>query len=283
MLRLFFCLLIVTCFGRTFSQNRFYLRPVIDSKICKANSDFVKPISPHYFEFKFKPFVWTGGLDLGLMIGYQFNKNRTRIETGLQQMRTVSAWELSFSEYIPASNGGAFIKSNLGSIGGPRGILFPALLSTQIFYWDSLKLNRAKSFSLHCNLLLGINVYHKNERKYLYTIDKSVLLSPTTNMTVESYRYYAPSPRYIIPEFGLSLDVRKKQKEWFTLAMYYMLRIGRYGLTSQHLFARITDVSAGSSILYHYALSSRGNGLIIEISKKIFYPTPKRAATFIKE
>ena len=260
------------------------MRPVVGTKACISYSEFGKPISPFYFDFKIKTFAWTERMDIGVMAGYRFNKNRTQIEFGIRQSSEVSGWELAYSEYVPSSSGsGDFINSRISAKNGPEGIIIPFLLSTQIAYWDSLKLNKASTFSLHCNFIFGINIYHRDK---IYRSDNTygtAMISPVIHMKIEAATGAYKAPHYILPELGFSLALRKKQKEWATIACYYMLRIGRHGLFGQHISIYIADSSTGNSIRYNYDSSGRGSGLLLEISKKIFYPQPKRGPRFIKE
>jgi hypothetical protein len=281
---IFLFLFLTTCFGRAFSQNRFYLRPAVETGYCKTHP-LRSSLSPPWYKFKTKRFVWTQGVDVGIILGYQFNKNRTCLETGLRQASAVSDWELSFLEYIPSANGGGtYSNSHLAFRDGVQGIKISILLSTQVCSWDSLKLNKPRSFSLHCNFIMGINIHRKKYQSYLPKIDKTVMLSPDTLMNVQSYTYSGYAPHTILPEIGLSVELRKQQQEWGALSVYCLLSVGRHpswGL-GQSISMKVTDVTTNRSLSYSNDSGSGGNGVCVEISKKLFYPK-KRVTKFIKD
>jgi hypothetical protein len=285
MRKAFLFLCITTCFGSVFSQNRFYLRPVIETLYCKA-SRAQTLLNPAWFEYKTKPYLWTRKADIGIMLGYQFNKKRTCIEAGIGQARAAFGWELSFLEYTPSTAGtGTYTRVHLNEQDGVKGIKIPVLLTTQLFYWDSLKLNKSRDFSLHCNFIIGISIHRQKYKGILHKASRNYMLSPGTLLNVHSYTYSGYAPHTVLPETGFSLELRKRQKEWATLTFYCLLRVGRHGSfgKGQVLIMDITDISTNQITTYGYGSSSLGNGLLVEISKKLFYPKRKREPKFIKD
>jgi hypothetical protein len=254
----------------------------METKECRSFYHLPAQLSPAWFEYKIKPFIWTKGLDFGITLGYLCNRNRTCIETGIRQSRAESGWELSFWEYTPSPVGtGTYTKSHLVVQHGVKQIKIPILFSTQIAYWDSLKLNKAQAFSLHCNFIAGINIV-RQEYLNVYKTEETRILSPITLMSVHYRKYAWDAPHYILPEIGFSLELRKRKQEWATVTFYYLLRPSRFGLSGQDIDIDITDTSTNKNIDYGYLLAGRGDGFLLEISKRIFFSKTKKELKFIK-
>ena len=62
---------------KVFSQNQFYLRPTLTTDAYFSHSEPSRAFNPSFFEYKTKQLGYLFGAEAGLMMGYQFNWQRT--------------------------------------------------------------------------------------------------------------------------------------------------------------------------------------------------------------
>ena len=258
--------------GNLFSQNRFYIRPVLNTNAYMSYSNPNHKLNPSYFEYKIKRPGYLAGMEGGGMAGYQFNKKRNTLEIGFQQSSVMSGYALYFLLYDDYSPDPIYYSSSMGSQSGAVGSKIPILMSTQIIKWDSLYLYRPTTFSLHCNLIVGINYYQQNG-EFSSTGRTVVMLSPTISMDVKD-AMYAGKWRAVLYEAGLSFELRKKQREWFTFCFYYHQAFRE--LSQIYTTITITDIANNKIEEYSYSSLSRGSSIYFEISKKFFVTKIKR-------
>ena len=271
---LFFFLFTFAFLDSVSSQNRFYLRPTIEVKafISKGGQ---KPIIPSpYYEYQVERIGLLGGLEIGLLAGYKFNKGRTSIETGLKGENSESGWILSFLRYQGGTNSKFFsYTTGIKVAGGSAGRKIPVLFSTQLKRWD-VHIYKPTAFSVNCNLLVGINFYHQyTDSSSLSNFSDTSMVAPTTILYAESSTYTVHS-RSVLCQAGFSFELLKKQKEWFMLTLYYMH--GFRNLSVEKLDVTLTDINTKVVERYHHDSYGRGSGILLEISKKIFIPKTKK-------
>jgi hypothetical protein len=273
---IFLFLCTIACIGKTLSQNRFYLRPAAEAKAYMSHSDAGHLIRTPYYEYRINRIGLLGGLELGLMAGYRFNKNKTLIETGIRTENSESGWNLFFLDYAvdPRNSNNAYsYTSYCGTAGGSVGKKIPIIFSTQLKQWN-IHLYRPTSFSLYCNLVTGINYFYQHTGVVPFNFGgKTTMLSPTVLMDAQPTTYALRS-HAILYEAGLSFDLRKRQREWFTLTLYYMR--GFNNLSVEMLDITLTDTGTNAVEKYHYNSYGQGTALLLEISKKIFFSKAKR-------
>ena len=272
---LFLFLSITICLGVANSQNRFYLRPTVEVKAFISNAGQKPTISSPYYEYQIQHIGLLGGLEIGLMAGYKFNKGRMRIETGIKGENSQSGFKLGYLDYGVSPYWGAVsYPKHPGVAGGSAGRKIPVLFSTQLKHWD-VHIYKPTAFSVNCNLLIGINFYHQ----YIdtssfggYNVSNTMLTS-----TIHIYAYentYTVYSRSVLYQAGFSFELLKKQKEWFMLTLYYMH--GFRNLSVVKLDVTLTDINTKIVERYHHDSYGRGSGILLEISKKIFIPKTKK-------
>jgi hypothetical protein len=270
MRNIFICLFLIPCFKNTFSQSRVYLRPTVETSGV-LSSHAGKVIRTPYYEYKIDRIGLLGGVELGLMAGYRFNKERTLIETGIRRQGSGSGWSLTFLGYAvdPQNNNHAYSYTfHFGSAGGSIGTKIPVIFSTQIKHWD-VHIYKPTPFSVHCNLIVGVNFFNQRTGESGFNFGgRASMLSPTILMHAEPSAY-AIRARSTLYEAGLSFDLRKRQREWFTLTLYYMR--GFHNLSVEMLDITLTDITTNSVETHHYNSYGQGSAILFEISKKLFF------------
>jgi hypothetical protein len=252
-----------------FSQNDFYLRPCIETYVGKMPKQ--KVVIPIEYQYNGNYAMWSNSCELGLMGGYQFNQKRTCIEFGIHTYKMSSEWMLSFKEYIPATN--SYQERIINKRQDSRATRIPLLFSTQVACWDSLKINKSKSFSLHLNFLLGLSIYHRGYSTVIIDKPDTFLISPTRAIKVNYYgyvsrsRYTARMIRYfLMPQLGFSIELRKNDKEWGRFSCYGLLNSSQ---SSQHVSPHVINMTTNEQVFYPYSARSMSKILIFELSKKI--------------
>jgi hypothetical protein len=276
MIRFAFPIVVISWFLVTnslFAQNEFYLRPSAEIKYGTSRKAFDNIPSP-LFTYTSNRWVWDRGVDFGIQLGYRFNQRRTAVEIGLHTHTVALEWKILFDTYNPSTN--QYTPRTLENRVQITGKKIPILITTQIVYWDSLRFNHASNFSLHLNLLAGVNSYYLSDGYMKVFRPDTFLLAPQQPIAIYAETRSWSTTKFGIKmmQLGLSAELRKNNKEWLVFTCYGLIR----GIwISSDVKIDILNTLPNAPIMRHYYTTySTSQFICLEISKKILLNRTKR-------
>lgn len=247
------------------AQNKFYIKPSMETKASTSYCYEKKSLPTEYFIFEKQKISWPHNftpLHLGIFIGYHLNKKNS-FEFGITQEAAMSGYNLYFfrKQFDYYSNG--YIRNTSGT----AGIKIPIFFYHTLYSPDSLK---RKKLNCSLDIIIGISQFRQPKGNPLQAITgtgaDNIIVSPNIVMSCDD-KTYSMNYKEILYTVGLSSTIHYKNKNILNIALIY--EYGRKNLSQQIISVNIKDNNTNSNIKYNYNVYSRGSGFVLQLSRNI--------------